>query len=113
MGKSVKKDTTIFSPEDPEKLEHLLEMQSKSLKSTQKNLGTILPQLRKLKNPHMRLPSVRTYEGIEGIRTVLNDSLTATEVIYTYVNVEDMEKYVKDVNDEYVEKRKEKNIRKK
>lgn len=113
IHKITKKGTTIFSPEDPERLEYILEMQSKSLKTVKKNLDAILPQLRKLKNPYMRLPSVRMYEGIEGIRTVLNDSLTAKEIIYAYVNVDAMEKHIKEINDEYLEKRKKNNIRKK
>lgn len=113
INKIAKRGTTIFSPEDPEGLEYLLDIQSKNLKNIKKNLDSILPQLKKLKNPHMRLPSVRIYEGTEGIRTVLNDSLTTKEIIYTYVNVDDMEKYIKEINNEYLEKRRKNNIRKK
>ncbi|EKD44621.1 MAG: transcriptional regulator, TrmB [uncultured bacterium (gcode 4)] len=113
VNKMTRKGTTIFSPEDPERLEYILEMQSKSLKTVKKNLDSVLPQLKKLKNPYMRLPSVRIYEGIEGIRTVLNDSLTAKEIIYTYVNVDAMEKHIKQINDEYLEKRQKNIIRKK
>ncbi|MDD2487678.1 MAG: helix-turn-helix domain-containing protein [Candidatus Gracilibacteria bacterium] len=112
--KSTKKDTTVFSPDDPEKLEYFLELQQKSIKKAMNNLGGILPQLKKLKNPYMQLPSVRMYEGIEGIKTIFDDSLSAKEIIYTYVNVYDMEKHIdKDMHDEYLKKRKELKIFKK
>jgi hypothetical protein len=41
---------------------------------------------------------------------VLNDSLSATETIYTYSDVEGMETKIKKINDAYLAKRKKNNI---
>ena len=58
-------------------------------------------------------PGVRFFEGIAGIRKVLADSLTAQEVIYSYADLESIDKYIGNINREYAETREKKDIRKK
>ncbi len=113
ISKYIKKGTTTFMPEDPEKLEDILKKQIKSLEKIWNELDKILPHLQKIKNPFMWLPSVKMYEWKEWLRSVLNDSLQATEIVYAYANVDDMNKFIKDINDEYVEQRKSLKIFKK
>lgn len=47
-------------------------------------------------------PGVRFFEGKEGIREVTRDSLRATETIYTFADMEAIDKYASDMNKEYV-----------
>jgi sugar-specific transcriptional regulator TrmB len=113
IAKSLKKGTTTYAPEDPDRLEYLLQSQKRALLRAEDALDRQMPQLKRLVNPHMRIPAVRFYEGIEGIQTVLNDSLSATEVIYGYVNADAMERIIKPINDLYLQERKKKHVRKK
>lgn len=58
-------------------------------------------------------PGVRFFEGIEGVREVLWDSLNATETIYTYADMETVDHYGTELNEEYVRARIKKGIAKK
>ncbi len=113
ISKYTKKGTTTFTAEDPEKLEDILELQSKSLSKIKESLNKVMPNLQKIKNLFLKLPSLKMFEWKEWINTVLNDWLTAKEVIYCLVNVDDMEKYIKDINDEFIKKRRQYNVYKK
>ena len=105
--------TTKFTAEDPEKITHILAQEAKTVKKKQVLFDQILPELYGMTNNEGILPKVRMFQGVEGMREVLNDSLTAREIPYTYVNPEDMEKYFKSINDPYVKKRIETRFRKK
>lgn len=104
--------TTKYTAEDPEYIVHILEKQSKELKKKQQQFATILPELYGIRNEHFQVPKIRMYQGMEGMKTVLDDTLSAHEIIYTYVNVQDMETYFKAINDPYAQKRVEHNIKK-
>jgi hypothetical protein len=58
-------------------------------------------------------PGVRFFEGLTGIREVLEDSLTAHEIIYSYADLESIEKYIGSINRDYVKSREKLNIQKK
>jgi sugar-specific transcriptional regulator TrmB len=57
-------------------------------------------------------PGVRFFEGVEGIKQALNDSLNAKEPILTMGDMEIALTNFKEVNDEYISKRKKKGIHK-
>jgi hypothetical protein len=57
-------------------------------------------------------PNVQFFEGLEGIRKVLEDSLTSVETIDAYSDIESIEKYIPEINKDYVEKRRKFNIKK-
>ncbi|EKE27938.1 MAG: transcriptional regulator, TrmB [uncultured bacterium (gcode 4)] len=114
ISKYAKSGSTIFSPEEPEKLEYMIDGQYKKIKKIKDNMDSVLPHLKKLKNPFIWMPKVRMYEWKEWIKSVFDDSLTAKEVVYTYVNVYDMELYInQEMHSEYIKKRKELKISKK
>src|SRR3989338_8107857 len=56
---------------------------------------------------------VRFFEGLEGIQAVLDDSLTSQTEIYSYADLESIEKYISDINKKYVRERERKQIKKK
>ena len=58
-------------------------------------------------------PGVRYFEGIDGIKKVINNTLTSKTVIYTYADMEKINQYIKKINDEYSKKRNELKIEKK
>lgn len=61
----------IYTPEVPDKLKTLL-------KEKERLLQGALPELRSLMNTRGTRPRVRIYEGVEGVKTVLEDTLTVS-----------------------------------
>jgi HTH-type transcriptional regulator, sugar sensing transcriptional regulator len=58
-------------------------------------------------------PGVQFFEGMDGVRRVLDDSLTSKTEVLEYVDVEVVEKRIKKMSDEYLEKRAKRGIAKK
>lgn len=113
ISKSSKQWTVSYTAEPPQVLQYLLEKKKDEIWYVENSLNKILPELKSLYNPYSILPWIKFYEWIEWIEKVLNDSLTSTEVIYTYVNVDWMDKYIKEINDKYLENRKKMKVFKK
>lgn len=105
--------TKKFTAEDPAIFLHFVEKEQKQLKQKKEQISLAIPQLYGIQNISFQLPKVRMYQGLEGMAIVLDDSLGAHEIIRTVVSVHDMEKYFHDINDEYAQKRVQKNIKKK
>lgn len=103
---------TRFTAEDPQKIEHILSQEARKIRKQQEAFSNLLPQLYGIRNEQFSIPKIRLYQGEEGMKTVLDDTLSTHEIIYTYVNAEDMETYFKSINDPYAQKRVEKNIKK-
>lgn len=97
--------TKYYSLENPEVLEKILEKNIKAFKN-------ILPELKNLFETVSFKPTIRFYEGKEGIKRVFEDTLTCkVKKIFQIVKVKDFidvvgEKFSK----EYIKKRAEKGI---
>ncbi len=89
-----------------EKIEH-----TKKLEKQQKEMEELLPALMSLENPESTKPKVTFYEGEKGMRQAYEDTLTSSEDILAYANVEDMHKGLPNFFPEYYKRRGvEKNI---
>lgn len=90
----------IYTPEAPDKLKTLLKEKERLLQSA-------LPELRSLMNTKGTRPRVRFYEGIEGVKTVFEDTLTVSNKIqHGILSMEDLYKIPgKDFMDDYVARR--------
>ncbi len=103
---------TTFSASHPSLLLNKLEKDKKNLElateTVKYGLGNFISQF----NLQEGKPNVQFFEGKEGIQKVLEDTLLSTTEVLTYVDMEIVEKYFKDVNDAYVLKREKKNIQK-
>jgi HTH-type transcriptional regulator, sugar sensing transcriptional regulator len=64
-----------FSVEDPEKLVLALENKQQQLEQTKKSIETNLPELKALFEREGGKPQVRLYEGLKGIKQILDDVL--------------------------------------
>lgn len=62
---------TLFNAEAPDNLRRLLEKREQSLHDQKQQLEELLPQLKNLKTLPKDAPSVKFYDGAEGIRTVV------------------------------------------
>ncbi len=92
----------IYSPVDPEVL-------LKQGREKLRDFELILPELKGLfhKRSH---PRVRYFEGIEGIKRVYEDTLTATTEILNYTNSLEVRRYWPGYDQDYIEFRAKKGI---
>jgi sugar-specific transcriptional regulator TrmB len=107
------KKVAIFKPLHPYKLQELAEKKEKQAKNAQMVLAETLPYLVSEFQLLQEKPDIRFYEGEEGIKRVVFDSLTAKDGIYSYIDNEAVNKYFPKINTEYVKKRIELGIKKK
>lgn len=107
------KSIALFSPADPENLKSLVSKKKQELINLETNCEAAISLLKPQFNILRDKPGVRFYEGPEGIKKVLEDSLFAEEVIYSYADIDAIEKHIPEINKEYVAKRAKRNIHKK
>lgn len=100
---------TYFKALDPKELLNYLEREKvehvKELEKQQKEIQAILPALISLENPESTKPKVAFYEGEKGLRQAYEDTLTSSETILAYANVEDMHKGLPNFFPEYYKRR--------
>ncbi len=100
-----KEGKKYYLPAHPSKLKETAAEQAKELENTKKALDSAIPDLVSMYNLAVNKPGVRFFEGKEGIKEALWDSLTAKETIYTYMDRQSMLKVIGDINEEYYKKR--------
>ena len=104
-----------FRPLHPRKLEKVLEKRENTLRQSKGTLEEILPNLTSAFNLTVNRPGVKFYEGEEGFKKVLCDTLASKTEVYMVINREalaDQEKF-KEINEEYKRRRVRAGIRKK
>ena len=102
-----------FSPAHPSILEERIEQAKKSAERAMLSFKAVLPDLASNFNLATGRPGVRFYEGREGVREVLFDTLTSKEIVYTYADIDTVDGYAQDINDEYVRVRNKRGVGKK
>jgi len=107
---SIKKDgITYFKALDPKELINYLEREkvehTKKIEKQQKEIEELLPALISLENPESTKPKVTFYEGEKGMRQAYEDTLTSSETILAYANVEEMHKGLPNFFPEYYKRR--------
>ena len=93
----------LFSAVDPEVL-------NKKYQERARQFEQSLPELKGLFHKSSK-PKVRYFEGIEGIKRVYEDTLSATEVILNYANSREIRLHWPQYDEDYVQKRIQKGIR--
>jgi len=106
---------SLFAPVHPRELEKLLEKKRTDIENTKRALDESIGQMVSKYNLFIGKPNVQFYEGLDGVKRVLEDTLLVppeTE-IYTYADIEAITKYIPEINNEYSEKREKLKIKKK
>ncbi|MFH1946668.1 MAG: helix-turn-helix domain-containing protein [Candidatus Magasanikbacteria bacterium] len=101
-----------YKPVHPNKLFGLIEQKKRDTTLLEEEMKDSIKTLIGVYNLSENKPGVRFFEGEEGFKEALYDSLEATETIYAYVDMDALQKYAGDVNREYVKKRQENGIHK-
>ena len=116
VTKSIQKNVHVYAPLHPDNLVRIVEMKKRQKNSEfermAEDLGTIAPELVSMMQANKRIPNVRFYQGKEGVREILFDTLTSKTELKDFANIDAMFKYVKDINDEYVVEREKTSITK-
>jgi sugar-specific transcriptional regulator TrmB len=96
-----------FRATHPQNLEKVLETKERELGQNKKILEEILPNLVSNYNLTLNKPGIMFYEGEDGMRKVLEDSLKSQTEICLFMNMDaaTKESAFNKVNDEYVPKR--------
>ncbi len=111
-GRQGAKKISQFGPNHPQKLEEYVENEKKRIAEMENNLNANFSAILSDFNLASGKPGVKFYEGIEGIKKVTEVSLTAKSTIYSYADIEAIEKYVSAINRDYVRKREKLGIKK-
>ena len=99
-----------FTPKHPVAITKVIDNQKERIERTKKQFLATSGKLSSLFNLSVGKPGVQFYEGKDGIWEVLMDSLTATEEILSYADVDAVVKYIPDLNAEYSAMREEQNV---
>ncbi len=107
------KSVALFAPRDPEHLRKLIDQKKSEIQSFETACETIITQVRPRFNLLSNKPGVLFYEGLGGVKKVLEDSLYAESIVYQYVDIEAVTDYFSKINSDYVAKRVKLGINKK
>ncbi|MEK7628791.1 MAG: helix-turn-helix domain-containing protein [Patescibacteria group bacterium] len=102
-----------FSAVHPVKLQEMAEAKRRDAEQALKALEGALPELSSAFSLSIGRPGVKFYEGPAGIKRVLEDTLTAKETIYSYADLEMIERHIGDINRSYVAERERRGLKKK
>lgn len=103
---------TSFLPRHPNTLIELAENQVREAETAREQANVLAQTLASEFNLAVGKPGVRFYEGLEGVRTILEHSLTSKEIIYTYADLEAIDAHIRNINQEYYKKREKLGIKK-
>ncbi len=101
-----------FSAAHPFRLQEITEQRKKSADTALTSIKNALPDLISSYNLASGKPGVQFFEGRDGVREALFDSLSSKEAIYTYADMETVDGYAGDINEEYVRARLRRKVQK-
>lgn len=107
-----KSKIAYFTPHHPEKLREFIINKESEILTAKNNFEANFTDLVSDFNLISGKPGIQVFEGLEGMKKVLQDSLTSTEVIRTYADMEAIEKYLGKINEDYAKQRDKLNVRK-
>lgn len=103
---------TTFTPKHPVAITKVIDAQKERIERTKKQFLTTSGKLSSLFNLSVGKPGVQFYEGEDGVWEVLLDSLTASEEILTYADLEAIATYIPALNAEYSTLREDQDVQK-
>lgn len=80
-----------FAPEKPEALIAFLDARKQQYEKKIESAKALLPELQGIYNAMPQKPKVKFYNGLEGIKTIYLDSLSATGEILSWLDLENIE----------------------
>ena len=112
VTKTQRQGVTCFFAEDPDKrLEDMVLKKQEKVNDLSKNILSIIPMIKDLRKHDLSIPTIRFYEGVEGVKRIYEDNLVEGKPIYAFENAKPMSAEVKDyVFNDYIPRRAENDI---
>lgn len=93
---------TYFTAEDPTSLRRLLDKKEREVQDQKKAFDSFLPDLESLKNISVETPTVKYYDTLEGMRSVIgtfmiNAAANGAEYIYGLSDIDKVEKFFPEI----------------
>ena len=110
LVEKIDKKVALYTSCHPSKIKELLQKKVKELEITEASLSGNLGLMISDYNLNFGMPNIRFFEGEEGIKKVMEDSLYSREEILSYSDIISVQKYIAKINDWYVEQREKKGI---
>ncbi len=95
----------VYEAVDPSQLQDLLTRKHQEITNLESAFQAALPQLTSLFRLSTGKPAIQVFEGLEGMKAVLEDSLTAKSEILTWFDPEAMTDAFAAINQAYVKNR--------
>lgn len=95
----------IFEVRHPMELRDFAEKKQQKARDAKLALEGVLPAIISEFNLASQKPGILFYEGIDGVEKVINDTLSSKTMIYTYGDMEEINRYIKKINADYAKKR--------
>jgi len=105
-----KNNITYFTPVEPKKMLKTLSNNKDDLEYKIENLKQSLIHLENLQCEYPQKPTVVFFEGEEGIRNIMEDTLTSSEPIRAYSNIKELTAILPNYFPKYYERRTNRNI---
>ncbi len=89
FSRSQKNQTIFYYPNDPKKLEEILDEENRKLDEKRKILKKTMGRFLELYQPGNTLPNITYYEGAEGVCEMLEDVLKENQPLYGALSISD------------------------
>lgn len=94
-----------FIPNHPAQLQDIADERRKKADAIVDAAAAVIPRIASDYNLVSNKPGVLVYDGVEGIKKVINDSLTSKTIVYTFADIESVVKNINEINSEYAKQR--------
>ncbi|MBN1494227.1 hypothetical protein JW911_00640 [Candidatus Peregrinibacteria bacterium] len=84
VNQHVRADVKYFTAADPQVVVQSLEREEQQIQESRKAMIDLLPDFYSLSNPLSIKPKVRFYEGEEGVKRAMEDTLSSKEVLLSW-----------------------------
>lgn len=105
LVEKIDKKVALFAPNHPSKIKELVQRKEEELKTIDASLSSILGMMASDYNLTTGKPNIQFFEGYNGAAKVIDDCLTATTPVLSYVDFESVMKYIPELNKEHLAKR--------
>jgi len=101
-----------YRPLHPSKIANAFEHKIEEIEQKKSVFENVLPDLVSLYKLNQYKPTIRYFEGEQGVKNAIHDMLKSTETIYTYGDIFAVTKYIADINKKHSDERKRLRIQK-
>lgn len=112
LVEKIDKKVALYAPCHPSKIKEIIKKKAEELEIVTASLSGSLGLMVSDYNLTSGQPNIQFFEGEDGMKKVLEDSLYSREEILSYADITSIQKYIPKINDWYVEQREKKGVKK-